>query len=120
MKRLLLLAACLWPIFIFAQQPIKIYPFSAKWNEIERLISIKNYEQTMPILAEVKAEARRSNQSATWVRASLAESNIQQINSTSETSFIKIQNHFIQNIEEAKPLEKSVLQNFYPSSSGLR
>jgi|GEM_PF-3093622 len=82
MKRLLLLAACLWPIFIFAQQPIKIYPFSAKWNEIERLISIKNYEQTMPILAEVKAEARRNNYMATWVRAFLAESNIQRINST--------------------------------------
>lgn len=110
-KVFFLLLVSLLPYFGIAQTVIT--PPSAKWHEIERLISIKNYEQTLPLLADIKAEARRSNNSAEWVRAFMAESQARKVNNTDDSAFIEIQKHFEQNINIASSIEKAILNNFY-------
>ncbi|SKB92950.1 TonB-dependent outer membrane receptor, SusC/RagA subfamily, signature region [Sphingobacterium nematocida] len=110
-KVFFLLLVSLLPYFGIAQTVIT--PPSAKWHEIERLISVKNYEQTLPLLADIKAEARRSNNSAEWVRAFMAESQARKVNNTDDSAFIEIQKHFEQNINIASSIEKAILNNFY-------
>lgn len=94
----------------FAQTPTSS---TAKWQEIERLISIKNYEQILPLLANIKVEARRTDNSAEWVRAFMAESQTKKINATDDDAFIEIDKHFQQHIKQASLVEKAVLNNFY-------
>ncbi|MGJ1269294.1 MG2 domain-containing protein [Sphingobacterium spiritivorum] len=109
MKNLLLIVIALFPLFVKAQKKES----SPKWKKVEELINIKNYEQTLPILADIKAEARSSNNSPEWVRAFLAENRAHTINQTTEASFKVLQNHFKNNIKQANPLEQQVLTNFY-------
>lgn len=112
MKRYIwLLLTCL-PIWGFSQE-LKPGKVEAKWNEVERLIAIKNFTQTLPILADIKAEARRSGNQAEWVRAFLAEGKALEVNQSEDSAFLRIQKHFEDNIRIAEKLDKSVLQNFY-------
>ncbi|MGY5252037.1 alpha-2-macroglobulin family protein [Sphingobacterium spiritivorum] len=109
MKNLLLIVIALFPLFVKAQKKES----SPKWKKVEELINIKNYEQTLPILADIKAEARSTNNSPEWVRAFLAENRAHTINQTMESSFKVLKNHFKSNIKQANPLEQQVLTNFY-------
>jgi len=112
MKRYIwLLLTCL-PIWGFSQE-LKPGKVETKWNEVERLIAIKNFTQTLPILADIKAEARRSGNQAEWVRAFLAEGKVLEVNQSEDSAFLRIQKHFEDNIRIAEKLDKSVLQNFY-------
>ncbi|ULT24669.1 hypothetical protein KUH03_38030 [Sphingobacterium sp. E70] len=112
MKRYIwLLLTCL-PIWGFSQE-LKPGKVETKWNDVERLIAIKNFTQTLPILADIKAEARRSGNQAEWVRAFLAEGKVLEVNQSEDSAFLRIQKHFEDNIRIAEKLDKSVLQNFY-------
>ncbi|MGE8379464.1 MAG: tetratricopeptide repeat protein, partial [Sphingobacterium sp.] len=112
MKRYIwLLLTCL-PIWGFSQE-LKPGKVETKWNEVERLIAIKNFTQTLPILADIKAEARRSGNQAEWVRAFLAEGKVLEVNQSEDSAFLRIQKHFEDNIRIAEKLDKLVLQNFY-------
>ncbi len=112
-KYIWLLLICI-PVLGFSQEhgPDKQL---TKWNEVERLISLKNYEQILPLLADIKAEARRSKDHAEWMRAFLAESKVLEVNQSEDSSFLRIQKHFEDNIRKAEKIEKAVLQNFYAS-----
>lgn len=112
-KYIWLLLICI-PVLGFSQQ-LGSDKQLAKWKEVERLISIKNYEQTLPLLADIKAEARRSKDPAEWMRAFLAEGKVLEVNQSEDSSFLRIQNHFENNIRTAEKVEKSILQNFYAS-----
>ncbi len=113
MKKYFWLFLYLVPTLLLAQESIKNSPTADKWREIERLISLKNYAQTLPLLADIKAAAKKDNNSAEWIRAFLAESQALKINATADTTFLKIKSHFEQHIKMAKAIEQRVLQNFY-------
>ncbi|MFD2553034.1 alpha-2-macroglobulin family protein [Sphingobacterium tabacisoli] len=115
MKRLIktyfpLLLICLLPFMGVAQTTSTSSP---KWKEIERLISIRNYEQILPLLADIKAEARRSDNSAEWIRAIVAEGQTKKVNRTNDSLFVEVEKHFQQHIKQASPIERAVLNNFY-------
>ena len=115
MKRLIkayfpLLLICLLPFMGVAQTTSTPSP---KWKEIERLISIRNYEQILPLLTDIKAEARRSGNSAEWIRAIVAEGQTKKVNRTNDSLFVEIEKHFQQHIKQASPIERAVLNNFY-------
>ena len=115
MKRLIkayfsLLLICLLP-FMGVAQTTSTSPI--KWKEVERLISIKNYEQILPLLADIKAEARRNDNSAEWIRAFVAEGQTKKVNRTNDSSFVEIEKYFQQHIKQASPVERAILNNFY-------
>ncbi len=115
MKRLIkanfyLLFICLLPFIGVAQTTSTPSP---KWKEIERLISIRNYEQMLPVLADIKAEARRKDNSAEWIRAIVAEGQTKKVNRTNDSSFVEIEKYFQQQIKQASAVEKAILNNFY-------
>lgn len=112
MRKYILLLLAFLPTWGFSQDlnPKKTI---TKWNEVERLIAIKNYKQTLPLLADIKAEARGSGNHAEWLRAFLAESKVLEVNQPSDSSFLLIQKHFESNIQRSEKLAKAVLQNFY-------
>jgi len=112
-KYIWLLLICI-PVLGFSQE-LGSHKQLTKWDEVERLISIKNYEQTLPLLADIKAEARRAKDHAEWIRAFLAESKVLEVNQSGDSTFLRIQNHFDDNIRTAEKVEKAVLQNFYAS-----
>src|SRR5690606_38010962 len=113
MKKHFLLILYIIPTLLIAQESIKNSPNADKWKEVERLIAIKNYAQTLHLLADIKAAAKKNNNSAEWIRAFLAESQTLKINSTADSTFLKTKTHFKQHIRKAKVPEKSILQNFY-------
>ena len=84
-----------------------------KWQEVESLLAMKNYEQTLPYLAVIKTHAKKQGNSAEWIRAILAESQTKTVNQTSEQSFTSIRKHFEESIAQGNPLEKSILNNYY-------
>ncbi len=112
MKRLIWVFIFLFPWTLAAQD----YAEKAnvdRWKEVERLISIKNYEQIRPMLADIKATARNRGDRAEWVRAVLAESRVMKVNNTDDATFVKIRKHFQEALLQSDVLEKAVLQNFY-------
>lgn len=111
MKKLLWIILVLFPLIAHSQTIPKDQ--SLRWAEVERLMQIKNYEQTLPILADIKATAIKENDEGTWLRAFLAETNVTQINSSDDQAFIRIDQNFQKGIRESKSLIKDVLYNFY-------
>lgn len=110
-KYICLLLICI-PVWGFTQEH-DLGKVKTMWSEVERLISIKNFQQTLPLLADIKAEARRSEDPAEWMRAFLAEGKVLEVNQSEDSSFLRIQKHFEENIRTAKKTEKAVLQNLY-------
>ncbi|HMR17681.1 MAG TPA: MG2 domain-containing protein [Sphingobacterium sp.] len=102
---------CLAPLFAVAQESTNAT--TDAWREVERLIDLKNYAQTLPLLAEIKATAKKNNNSGEWIRAVLAESQSLRINNTDNSTFVETKQHFEQHISQANTLERAVLQNFY-------
>src|SRR5690606_4899378 len=114
MKRLYSLVLMLIPALLWGQTSQETSAIMDKWKEIDRLISIKNYEQTKPLLADIKAYALKHKDDPMFVKAFLAESNVYRINNDEEKFFELGQAHFEKNIAASKSvLVKSVLTNFY-------
>lgn len=114
MKRLYSLVLMLIPALLWGQTKQETSAIMDKWKEIDRLISIKNYEQTKPLLADIKAHALKHKDDPMFVKAFLAESNVYRINNDEEKFFELGQAHFVKNIAASKSaLVKSVLTNFY-------
>ena len=112
MKKILFLLILLTPFFGWTQiknQTVLI----DKWKEIERLIAIKNYEQTKSYLVDIKAAAKRNGDQTNWIRAILAESHITRMNTTADSGFVRSKRHFQQAIKESEGTSKAVLNNFY-------
>ncbi|MFD2970262.1 alpha-2-macroglobulin family protein [Sphingobacterium bambusae] len=113
MKRNLLLLLLLAPMFLFAQeQPLRI-GIDGQWKQIEQLIAIKNYEQTLPILADIKAHAKRNGIRDVYIRAFLAETQALRVNKTDDKTFEEIQKHFERTLQEGDIVQRSVIKNFY-------
>jgi len=112
MKKLIGLFIFLFPLALVAQDHADQTNIE-RWEKVERLISIKNYEQTQPILADIKAAARKNGNKAEWIRAVLAESRVMKVNNTDDTTFVKTRKHLEEAIRQGDTLEKAVLQNFY-------
>lgn len=114
MKRLYSLVLMLIPALLWGQTKQETSAIMDKWKEIDRLISIKNYEQTKPLLADIKAYALKHKDDPMFVKAFLAESNVHRINNDEEKFFEQGQAYFEKNIAASKSvLVKSVLTNFY-------
>jgi len=107
---LLLVFTCIVPFYSQAQTSLE-----DKWKEVNRLIGIKNYDQTLPILADIKVIAMRNHDEGTWVKAFLAESLAKGNNVADDQVFENQEKHFKSNITASKGLRKAVLQNFYAS-----
>ncbi|MFD2743636.1 MULTISPECIES: alpha-2-macroglobulin family protein [Sphingobacterium] len=84
-----------------------------QWKEIDRLISIKNYQQTLPIIQAIKKKAKVNGNSPEWIRAVLAEHHGLTLNMPTDSAFYRNQNHLLAHIDNANGIEKSVLQNIY-------
>src|SRR5690606_35847755 len=97
MKKIYWLLIFLLPLQLLGQALDSIF-IAQKWKEVEGLLAMKNYEQTLPYLAVIKSHAKNQNNSAEWIRAVLAESQAKTINKTGEQSFISIRKHFEENI----------------------
>ena len=118
MKKIFLLVITLAPIILFGQQS-KIDPIiTEKWKEVDRLNSIGNYEQTAPLLSDIKAYAKKVKNQPMEVRAILAESQLLRINTTEEDLFDKVEKHFLENIKQTGPIQKSLLYSFYAQFLG--
>lgn len=107
MQRLILFFVVLLPFVALGQD------FKSQWKEVNRLISIRNYNETQPLLAAIKAKAKSEHNSPEWVRAVLAEHFAVTTNMTSDSAFYHKQQHLLNHIDKATPLEKKVLQNIY-------
>lgn len=107
MKRAFALATALLPLILFGQT------FESQWKEVDRLISIKNYTQTQPILAAIKDKAKSEGNSPDWIRAVIAEQYPLTVNATEDARFHLVDQHFQSHIAGAKGIEKSVLYNYY-------
>lgn len=59
MKQLFILLFALTPILLFSQESKTTTMIEEKWKEVDRLISIGNYEQTAPLLNEIKTYAKK-------------------------------------------------------------
>ncbi len=113
MKRYIWLLICLFPLLALAQGSVKDTTTADTWREVHRLISIKNYAQTLPLLRQIKATAKDNKNSGEWIRAVLAENLSLRINNTDDSTFILVKNHLEQHIKQANKAEQAVLQNFY-------
>ena len=113
MKQLFILICMLLPILSFGQGNAGDPSIQEKWKEVERLISIHNYEEAKPILSDIKTYAKRTGNDPMVLRAFLAENRLLQVNVTEDQFFLKIDQHFQQEISTAKPVVKSLLQFFY-------
>ncbi|WP_254534186.1 MG2 domain-containing protein, partial [Sphingobacterium sp. LZ9M9] len=89
-----------------------------KWKEVDRLISIGNYEQTAPLLNEIKTYAKKSKNGPMELRAIIAESQLLQVNTTQEDLFDKVDKHFQNNINQAEGVQRSLLYSFYAQYLG--
>lgn len=114
MKRLYSILLMLIPALVWGQSKQESAAIADKWKEIDRLISILNYEQTKPLLADVKAYALKYKDEPMFVKAFFAESTTLRINNKEEEFFELGQKHFETTIEQTKStLIKSILTNFY-------
>ncbi|MCL7989316.1 MG2 domain-containing protein [Sphingobacterium sp. lm-10] len=109
MRHIAIIFLAILPILCFGQD------IDTQWKEVDRLISIKNYQQTLPIIQAIKKFAKTSGNSPEWIRAVLAEHHGLTINMTEDSAFYRKQNHLITHIGEASGVEKSILQNMYAS-----
>ncbi|WP_313191141.1 alpha-2-macroglobulin family protein [Sphingobacterium sp.] len=89
-----------------------------KWKEVDRLISIGNYEQTAPLLNEIKTYAKKSKNGPMELRAIIAESQLLQVNTTQEDLFDKVDKHFQNNINQTEGVQRSLLYSFYAQYLG--
>lgn len=113
MKRNLLLFLLLAPIFLFAQQTMIRPEFAQKWKKIDELIAIGNFEQTSPLLADIKVMAKRNNFRDEYIRAILAETRTLMVNKTKDEAFHFIQQYFEESIQEGDSVQRSIVKNFY-------
>ncbi|WP_156307044.1 alpha-2-macroglobulin family protein [Sphingobacterium endophyticum] len=115
MKYLIWILLFLYPFYTHSQELIKNISNESKFSEIDRLIKIKNFEQTLPIIADIKSNSLKSKDYSSWLRAYLAEMNVLQVNSTVERTFEKVDSVFQQSVQTSNPLIKDILYNFYAS-----
>ncbi|GGH26153.1 alpha-2-macroglobulin [Sphingobacterium alkalisoli] len=109
MQRIVISLLLLVPLLATGQD------FKSQWEEVDRLISIKNYQQTSPLIASIKAKARAESNSPEWIKAVLAEHHSLTTNMRNDSAFYHIQEHLLSHIDKASLLEKKVLQNVYAS-----
>jgi len=115
MKKALWILLLFIPLFSIGQISPQTNDLTKTWLEVDRLFSIKNYEQALPLLGRIKAESLKRKDDALWLRAFLAETQVAAVNTTDDNQFEKIDQLFQNNISTAKPLVKDVLYNFYAS-----
>lgn len=113
MKKYIWLIICLFPLSTVAQEPTKDAVNTDIWLEVHRLMGIKNYAQTLPLLNKIKATARANNNRGEWIRAVLAENMSLRINNTDDSTFILVKDHLEKHIKQANKAEQAILQNFY-------
>lgn len=118
MKQLFILLFALTPILLFSQESKTTNMIEEKWKEVDRLISIGNYEQTAPFLNEIKTYAKKSKNGPMELRAILAESQLLQVNTTQEDFFDKVDKHFQTNINQTEGVQRSLLYSFYAQFLG--
>ena len=113
MRKVYSLLILLFPLFIYGQTTTS-KDIMEKWKEVDRFISIGNYEQTRPLLTDIKAYAIRQKDNPLFMRVFLAESTILRVNQTEEGRFELGQNHFHNYLHQSKdPVLLSLLTNFY-------
>jgi TonB-dependent SusC/RagA subfamily outer membrane receptor len=112
MKKIFWLVILLLPIRLFGQTLDNKFMVE-KWKEVESLLAMKNYEQSLPYLAVIKSHAKKDGNSAEWIRAILAENQGKIITQNGEQAFISIRTHFEKSIAESNTIEKAILNNFY-------
>jgi TonB-dependent SusC/RagA subfamily outer membrane receptor len=112
MKRIFWLLILLLPIRLLGQEFDNKF-ITEKWQEVESLMAMKNYEQTQPYLAIIKAHAKKQGNSAAWIRAILAENQVKTVNQNGEQAFISIRNHFKESISQSNTVEKAILNNYF-------
>lgn len=112
MKKIFWLFILLLPIRLFGQEFDNKF-IAEKWDEVESLLTIKNYEQTLPYLALIKTHAKKQGNSAEWIRAILAENQVKTINQTGEQAFISINKYFKESIAQSNTIEKGIINNYY-------
>ena len=113
MKKYIWLLICLLPLLTIAQEPKVDSSNVDTWKELERLIEIKNYTQTLPLLNRIKTSARTNNRSAEWIRAVLAENLALRVNHSDDAAFTVVKDHLERHINEGNQVEQAILQNFY-------
>lgn len=113
MKTYIWLLIFLFPALSFAQETSKDTIHAETWQEVHRLMAIKNYSQTLPLLADIKASAKQNNNHGEWIRAVMAENLALSVNNTHDNTFLIINDHFEEHIRQTKGAEHSILQNFY-------
>src|SRR5690606_11503180 len=87
------LIICLFPLLTIAQKQAADTADTGTWREVHRLISIKNYAQTLPLLNQIKAKAEENNNRGDWIRAVMAENLSLRVNNTEDDSFVFVKNH---------------------------
>ncbi|MBE8715452.1 alpha-2-macroglobulin family protein [Sphingobacterium hungaricum] len=107
MKRLYVFLLLFFPILLVAQQN------EQAWKQVDSLVAIKNYQQTLPILNRIKTQAKTEQNSPEWIKAVIAEINGLTVNQNKETKIDLTQEHFEKNIKEANLKERAVLYNLY-------
>ncbi|WP_392469665.1 MG2 domain-containing protein [Sphingobacterium cellulitidis] len=118
MKRIILLIFALTPLLLFSQGINTKNMIDEKWKEVDRLISIGNYEQTTPLLHEIKAYAKKAKDGPMEIRAILAESQLLKVNTTQEDFFDKVEKHFQKSIDQTEGVQRSILYSFYAQFLG--
>lgn len=113
MKRYICFVLLLLPFALRSQESSIDTTSSSQWKEVHRLISIKNYAQTLPLLQEIKAAAVKKNNRAEWIRAVLAESVSLRVNQTDDDAFTSTREHFEGYIDRTQGVERAILQNHY-------
>lgn len=113
MNKYIWLLIGLFPLLTKAQELKKDTSSTDTWREVHRLMEIKNYAQTLPLLNKIKASAQANNNSGEWIRAVLAENLSLRINNTDDNTFILVKKHLEKHIIEANQVEQAILQNFY-------
>ncbi len=115
MKKVFWVIVFLFPIVVFGQINKTDSMQIKRWIEVERLISIKNYAETMPILQDIKAKAMLDKDEATQIKATLALFHTYKINNGDELVFEKVVESFENEISKAKGVEKSLYYNLFAS-----
>lgn len=87
------------------------YPFSQKWKDVQTQLDQGKLKQLSPLLNEIYEAAKAENQTDDLIKALIFKSNIAVQTSDDENIVIQTQNEILQEIEQNKGLEKSVLQS---------
>ena len=115
MKKVFWIFVFMLPILIMGQTNKTDSTQIKRWLEVERLISIKNYAETMPILQDIKAQAKLEKDEATHIKATLALFHTFKINNGDALSFEKVVESFEQEIGNAKGVTKALYYNLFAS-----